>query len=120
MWSRWPGHSVAFSGAAAPESRTTAAGGLPVVWVGVAGYWPGRREHQPHPAAAPLWVSSAWDAARAGTPGRAGFPPFPRPSRPGDEAELVNYLQRHYGIVGSTRADALLDERRELTGLPPA
>jgi hypothetical protein len=25
----------------------------------------------------------------------------------GDEAGLVNYLQRHYGIVGSTRAEAL-------------
>ncbi|HUO38376.1 MAG TPA: FAD-dependent monooxygenase [Mycobacterium sp.] len=25
----------------------------------------------------------------------------------GDETELVNYFQRHYGIVGSTRADAL-------------
>jgi hypothetical protein len=24
-----------------------------------------------------------------------------------DEAELVNYLQRHYGIVGSARAEAL-------------
>jgi 4,5-epoxidase len=25
----------------------------------------------------------------------------------GEKAELVNYLQRHYGIVGSTRAEAL-------------
>ena len=56
--------------------------------IGVAGYWPGRREHQPLPPLRRKWVSSPGYAARAGTPGRAGFTLF-LPARPGptkDEA----------------------------------